>query len=80
MALTPRTIAMNDRILCSSIASTSASSIEEWRITLGMRTFQGAALSSAWIYTLGPVLGAVLGGKLYKDYFSAPLKTKKDAA
>ena len=28
----------------------------------------GAALSSAWVYTLGPVAGAVLGGKAYQAY------------
>lgn len=41
----------------------------------------GAALSCWWVYTVGPVLGAVLGGTLYKEFFSAPLKAKaKDAA
>ena len=28
----------------------------------------GAARSSAWVYTLGPVAGAVLGGKAYQAY------------
>ena len=39
----------------------------------------GAALSCWWVYTLGPVLGAVLGGTLYTEFFSAPLKGKAEA-
>ena len=39
--------------------------------------WKGAALSSAWVYTVGPIVGACLGGGLYMNTLGASTEKVK---
>ena len=49
------------------------------RLASAVAGFGPAAMQSAWLYTAGPIVGAILGGRIYMETIGKRLKEKAEA-